>query len=281
MKGHLDTAVRAARAAGAVIRRDFGAATGVSYKARMNPVTATDLEAERAAIGEITRIFPGHDILTEESDQAARRSEYLWVIDPMDGTVNFIHGYPCVCASVALMRGGEILAGAVYDPLHDELFAAEKGKGAALNGSPLRVSAVRALDGSLLCTGFPYRLVERPGDTFRIFEAMSLLVPGIRRDGSAALDICYVAAGRFEGFWERELRPWDTAAGALILREAGGRASDFSGRDFDPFMPEIAATNGLIHDEMLAVLRPSPPGDPPAAPPPAADFGLPPPAGRV
>lgn len=256
MKRYLDTALAAARAAGAVIRRDFGRPSGVSFKARMNPVTETDLAAERAVIAVIAEAFPSHDILTEESAQAPRRSEYLWIIDPMDGTVNFTHGYPCVCASVGLMRGDELLAGAVYDPLHDELFAAEKEKGATLNGSPLRVSAVASLGGSLLCTGFPYRLVENPGDTFTVFERMSLLVPGIRRDGSAALDVCYVAAGRFEGFWERELRPWDTAAGVLILREAGGRATDFSGREFEPFMVEIAATNGLIHDEMLSVLRP-------------------------
>lgn len=252
----LEVAVRAAREAGAVIRRDFGRPSGVSFKARMNPVTATDLAAEKAVISAIQKEFPLHDILTEESAQAPRRSEHLWVIDPMDGTVNFTHSYPCVCASVGLMRGEEIIAGAVYDPIHDELFTAEKGGGARLNGSPLRVSSVPALEGSLLCTGFPYRLVEDPGDTFRIFERISLLVPGIRRDGSAALDICYVAAGRFEGFWEKELKPWDTTAGVLILREAGGKATDYSGREFDPFIPEIAATNTLIHDEMLRAFRP-------------------------
>lgn len=255
MSAHLETAVRAARAAGEIIRRDFGRPAGVHFKARMNPVTETDLAAERAIVATIRGAFPSHDILTEESEQAARRSEYLWVTDPMDGTTNFTHAYPCVCASVGLMRGEEILAGAVYDPIHDELFTAAKGEGAFLNGSPLRVSSVPSLEGCLLCTGFPYRLVENPGDTFRIFERISLLVQGVRRDGSAALDICYVAAGRFDGFWERELKPWDTAAGALILREAGGRATDFSGSEFDPFMKEIAATNSLVHREMLGVLR--------------------------
>jgi len=257
MKFFVEVAVRAAREAGAIIRRDFGRPSGVSFKARMNPVTETDLAAERAVVSVLAREFPSHDILTEESAQAPRRSEYLWVIDPMDGTVNFTHNYPCVCSSVGLMRGDEIIAGVVFDPIHDELFAAGKGNGATLNGSPLRVSSVPSLEGSLLCTGFPYRLVENPGDTFRVFERISLMVQGVRRDGSAALDICYVAAGRFEGFWERELRPWDTAAGVLILREAGGRATDFSGREFDPFMPEIAATNTLVHEEMLRVFRTS------------------------
>jgi myo-inositol-1(or 4)-monophosphatase len=253
----MEVAVRAAREAGAIIRRDFGRPSGVAFKARMNPVTETDLAAERAVVSVLAREFPSHDILTEESAQAPRRSEYLWVIDPMDGTVNFTHNYPCVCSSVGLMRGNEIIAGAVFDPIHDELFAAGKGDGATLNGSPLRVSSVPSLEGSLLCTGFPYRLMENPGDTFRVFERISLLVQGVRRDGSAALDICYVAAGRFEGFWERELRPWDTAAGVLILREAGGRATGFSGKEFDPFMPEIACTNSLVHEEMLGVFRTS------------------------
>ena len=255
MRFFMEVAVRAAREAGAIIRRDFGRPSGVSFKARMNPVTETDLAAERAVVSVLAREFPSHDILTEESAQAPRRSEYLWVIDPMDGTVNFTHNYPCVCASVGLMRGDEIIAGAVFDPIHGELFAAGKGDGATLNGSPLRVSSVPSLEGSLLCTGFPYRLVENPGDTFRVFERISLLVQGVRRDGSAALDICYVAAGRFEGFWERELRPWDTAAGVLILREAGGRATDFAGKEFDPFMKEIACTNSLVHEEMLGLFR--------------------------
>jgi len=259
MSSFLETAAAAARAAAAVIKRDFGRPAGVRLKARMNPVTETDLAAEHAALQVLERAFPSHDILTEESAQAPRRSDYLWVVDPMDGTVNFTHAYPCVCASVGLLGGGELLAGAVCDPIRDELFTAEKGKGAALNGSPIRVSPVSALEGSLLCTGFPYRLVENPGETFRVFERVSLLAQGVRRDGSAALDICYVAAGRFDGFWERELKPWDTAAGVLILREAGGLATDFSGRQFDPFVPEIAATNSRIHDELIRALSPAGP----------------------
>jgi len=255
MKNYMEIAVRAARAAGEIIARNFGKGMPVGFKDRGNPVTETDLQAERAITSILTKEYPAHDIMTEESAQSARASEYLWIIDPMDGTTNFTHGYPCVSVSIALQRIDEPLLGVVFDPLHDELFSAERGAGSRMNGAPLHVSAISSLDGSLLCTGFPYRLREEPADNFEIFQKLSLRAQGVRRDGSAALDLCYVAAGRFDGFWERGLRPWDTAAGALILRGAGGRATDYSGGVYHPFLNEIVASNGMIHDEMLRAFR--------------------------
>lgn len=255
MKQYRDVAIRAARAAGSVIRRDFGRPRGIRFKAKMNPVTETDFNAERTILSILRAELPEHDVLSEESAQAPRGSEYLWIIDPMDGTTNFTHSYPFVCVSVALTRGEQPILGAVLDPLRDELFLAEKRRGATLNGERIRVSPVASLEESLLCTGFPYRLVEEPADNFEIFERLSLQAQGVRRDGTAALDLCYVAAGRFDGFWERELKPWDTAAALLILEEAGGKATDYSGNRFNPFLREIAASNGRIHAQMLKLLR--------------------------
>lgn len=255
IKEYIEIAARAARAAGEIISRDFGKRLPVGFKDRGNPVTETDLQAERAITSILSKEFPAHDIMTEESAQSARGSEFLWIIDPMDGTTNFTHGYPCVSVSIALTRAGELLLGVVFDPLHDELFSAEKGVGSTMNEATLRVSAISSIEESLLCTGFPYRLREEPADNFEIFQKLSLLAQGVRRDGSAALDLCYVAAGRFDGFWERGLRPWDTAAGTLILREAGGSATDYAGGAYQPFLNEIVASNSLIHGEMLRAFR--------------------------
>jgi myo-inositol-1(or 4)-monophosphatase len=257
MKGtiYMEVALRAARAAGEIIRRDFGKPKIVGRKVAKETVTATDLEAEKTILTILREAFPSHDTLAEEETAAPRSSEFRWIVDPMDGTTNFTHSYPFVAVSIGLEKAGEGIAGVVYDPLRDEMFAGEKGRGSTINGAPLRVSEVGAMGDSLLCTGFPYRLLEKPGDTFPVFQTFALRSEGVRRDGSAALDLCYVAAGRLDGFWERELKPWDTAAAALILREAGGRASDFRGAEFNPFMHEIVASNGRIHGEMLEVLQ--------------------------
>ncbi len=251
----METAGRAARAAGGIIRQNFGKPMRVAFKDRANPVTEIDLKAEQTILAILSEECPTHAVMTEESTQPERRSEFLWIIDPMDGTTNFTHGYPCVSVSIALYRNNEPLLGVVFDPLHEEIFSAERGKGSRLNGAPLRVSATTSLERSLLCTGFPYKLREEPADNFEIFQRLSLPAQGIRRDGSAAIDMCYVAAGRFDGFWERGLKPWDTAAGILILEEAGGRATDYAGGAFQPFLREIVASNGLIHDEMLRAFR--------------------------
>jgi myo-inositol-1(or 4)-monophosphatase len=253
-KDFLETAVRAARAAGDIIKQDFGKPMDIAFKDRVNPVTETDLKAERAILTIVNEACPTHAVMAEESAQAESGAEYLWIADPMDGTTNFTHGYPCVAVSIALYHNNKPLVGVVFDPLHDELFAAEKGKGSSLNGAPIRVSATTSLEKSLHFTGFPYNLREEQADVFPIFEKLSLLTQGIRRDGSAAIDICYVAAGRFDAFWEQSLRPWDTAAGLLILEEAGGRATDYSGNAFNPFLREVVVSNSLIHDEMLRVM---------------------------
>ncbi|MCX6354073.1 MAG: inositol monophosphatase family protein [Candidatus Aureabacteria bacterium] len=253
----IETAIRAARAAGSVIRADFGKPRGVRFKAKTNPVTDTDLNAEKAILSILRAEAPSHDLLTEESIQAPRRSEYLWIIDPLDGTVNFTHSYPFLCVSIALTYRDDPVLGVVLDPLRDEIFLSGKGGGATLNGEPIHVSRASTLDESLLCTGFPYTIKEKPADTFQIFERLSLRAQGVRRDGTAALDICYVAAGRLDGFWERNLCPWDTAAGMLILAESGGRMTDFSGNPFNPFLKEIVASNGQIHDQMVSLITPA------------------------
>ena len=256
MNNYTKLAIKAARGGGAIIARDFGKRPVMHLKDRINPVTETDLEAEQTIVSIIRRAFPSHSILAEEKEQAPRTSEYLWIVDPLDGTTNFSHGYPVVAVSIALLRGDELLLGVVWDPLRRDMFTAEKRKGATLNGDPIRVSDISSMEASLLCTGFPYSIKENRGDNFDNFERFSVRAQGVRRDGSAALDLCYVAAGRFDGFWERTLKPWDTAASIIMLREAGGSATDYAGNEYNPFLDELVASNGIIHDEMLRVIRP-------------------------
>lgn len=255
MTDYLDTAIAAARAAGEIIARDFGTRPETMRKGPIDLVTKTDLEAEEAVVSILRGAFPSHGILAEERDPYNRDSEFLWLVDPLDGTTNFAHSYPVVAVAIALMRGDEIILGVVLEPLRGDLFTAERSAGAILNGAPIRVSDVAVVDDSLVCTGFPYSIREDPGDNLANFSKFCLRAQGVRRDGAAALDLCHVAAGRFDGFWERGLKPWDTAAGTLILRESGGTATDFSGNEFNPFLNEIAASNGKIHDEMLSVLN--------------------------
>ncbi len=255
----LETARRAARAAGEVIRR--GAASGfrVDRKGATDLVTEVDRAAERAVIAAISTDFPSHRIAAEESGRGGGTSEYLWWIDPIDGTTNFVHGYPFYSVSIALTRREETVAGVIYDPGRDELFEARCGGGARLNGREIRVSPTADLAESLVATGFPYALGERE----RALEIAGGLLPrvqGLRRDGSAALDLAYVAAGRLDGFWERGLKPWDTAAGALLAAEAGGRVSDFTGSRFDLQRGEIVAGNPRIHPQLISALNQSPAG---------------------
>ena len=257
MKTYIDLAIKAARSAGKIIREDFGKRPDVNFKGRIDPVTETDLKAERAIVSLIRKECPSHAILAEEEGHNKRNSDYLWIIDPMDGTTNFTHGYPFVCTSIALQHAGDLVLGVVFDPLRDELFVAEKGKGAKLNGSPIRVSQEGSMERSLLCTGFPYNIREKVRDNFENFSKLCLSVQGVRRDGSAAIDLCYVAAGRFEGFWERDLKPWDTAASTIIVREAGGLITDYRGNDYNPFLKEIVASNGKIHKDMLRIIQPT------------------------
>ena len=213
-----------------------------------------DHRAEAAVIEILETAFPDHGILTEESKGREGSGSYRWILDPLDGTTNYAHGYPFFCVSLALEKDGQIIWGIIYDPLREELFAAEAGRGATVNGKALQVSATRHIQQSFLCTGFPYDMRESSEDNLRYFSRFAKTVQAIRRDGSAALDLCYVAMGRFDGFWEMKLNPWDVAAGSLIVTEAGGRVTDFSGNHFSIHGQEILASNGLIHDEMLRVL---------------------------
>jgi myo-inositol-1(or 4)-monophosphatase len=254
----LDFAIQTARDAGRVLAERFGRASlAVTRKGDIDLVTESDLAAERLIVERIRSYYPRHAILAEEAGEVAHDggpSAYKWIIDPLDGTTNYAHGYPCFCVSIALEYGGEIVVGVVYDPTRDELFAAERGAGATLNGRTIRVSDVAELNAALLCTGFPYDVRGR-SQFARHFSNFIMHAQAVRRDGAAALDLAYVAAGRFEGFWEEGLRPWDVAAGRLLVEEAGGRVSRYDGSHFDTYHPPILASNGLVHDDMMRVLQ--------------------------
>ena len=254
----LNFAIQTAREAGRVLAEKFGRALQVSNKGDIDLVTEADIAAERLIVERIRSYHPRHAILTEESGDVVTvgdaGSEYKWVIDPLDGTTNYAHGYPVFCVSVALEHEGRVVVGVVYDPTRDELFAAERGGGATLNGRSLRVSETNELNGALLCTGFPYDVRDR-GDFARHFRNFIMRAQSVRRDGAAALDLAYVAAGRFDGFYEEGLRPWDVAAGVLLVEEAGGSVTHYDGSPFSIYTPPIVAGNGLIHEAMLEVLR--------------------------
>jgi myo-inositol-1(or 4)-monophosphatase len=253
----LELAIRAAREAGEVLRSNLGRHIEVRKKGPIDLVTEVDLASERLIKGLIATHYPRHAVLGEETGTSgsAASAEYLWIVDPLDGTTNYAHGYPCFCVSIAVERHGEVLLGVIYDPTRDELFVAERGGGTTLNSRPVRVSATAPLSRALLVTGFPYNISAGEFTNLEHFRNFSLNAQAVRRDGSAALDLCYVACGRFDGFWELALAPWDTAAGSLIVAEAGGRVTGFSAQPFDLRRPECVASNGLVHDEMLAVLR--------------------------
>lgn len=252
------TAAEAVLHAGAMQRAHFGTDVRVGKKGVIDLVTQVDLEVERWFRGMIEERFPSHAVLAEElADRAGApaRPRHCWVFDPLDGTVNYAHGLPIFCASLALEVDGAPVVAAVYDPLREELFTAERGAGARLNGAPLRVSTTPALVDAMLCTGFPYDVHETVDEVIGLFGAFVAEARAVRRLGSAALDLCYLAAGRFDGFWEQRLHPWDMAAGALLVTEAGGRVSTMAGAPFDSREGSIVATNGLLHDAMLATIR--------------------------
>ena len=253
----LNFAIQTARDAGRLLAEKFGRALQVSNKGDIDLVTEADLASERLIVERVRSYHPRHAILTEEAGDVAAAggapSEYKWIVDPLDGTTNYAHGYPVFCVSIALEHEGRVVVGVVYDPLRDELFAAERGGGATLNGRRARVSETDDLNRALLCTGFPYDVRER-GDFARHFRNFIMSAQSVRRDGAAALDLAYVACARFDGFYEEGLRPWDVAAGVLLVEEAGGRVTHYDGQPFDHYRPPIAASNGLVHEAMLAVL---------------------------
>jgi myo-inositol-1(or 4)-monophosphatase len=243
-----------AREAGALLMDFFQKHVKIEYKGDADLVTAADRASEVLIRKRITEIWPAHDVLGEEQGLKDQGSEYRWYVDPLDGTTNFAHGYPVFCVSMALEKSGERIAGVVYDPTRDELFAAELGKGAQLNGEAMQVSKTPTLKESILATGFPsHKRHKNPNIYF--YHQITLHSHGVRRAGSAALDLCNVASGRFDGFWEFNLNPWDTAAGVLIVEEAGGRVTRFDGTPFQLNSSETLASNGLIHDALLKEFR--------------------------
>jgi myo-inositol-1(or 4)-monophosphatase len=251
---YLSAAWEAANAAGVLVRECWQQPQEIDYKNPIDLVTAVDRESERRIVAVLRRSFPKHSILAEEETKiTGSQSSHRWIIDPLDGTTNFAHGYPHFAISIALELEGEVFLGLVYDPLRRECFRAIKDRGATLNGNRVRVSGIRELDKSLLATGFPYDRRGHAEEYLGFFKAFLMRTQGIRRNGSAALDLCYVASGRIDGFWEAKLRPWDIAAGSLVVQEAGGTVSNFSGNKFSIWGDETLASNGTIHAEMVSV----------------------------
>jgi myo-inositol-1(or 4)-monophosphatase len=250
MEKFLQVALEAAREAGAVLLAEHSRPQKISYKGDVDLVTETDKRSEALIVGRLRREFSDHRIVAEEgSGGAATASRYEWHVDPLDGTTNFAHGYPCFAVSIGLLKDGEPLVGVVFNPVSDELFSASRGGGAFLNGKPIRVSTIEKLATSLVATGFP---AHKRGDAGNIqyYWQFTLRSHGVRRDGSAALDLCSVACGRFEAFWEFGLKSWDTAAGILLVQEAGGKVTDLSGAPYRAGGPNILVSNGRIHAEM-------------------------------
>ncbi|MCI0706803.1 MAG: inositol monophosphatase [Ignavibacteriae bacterium] len=252
----LELATETAIAAGRFLKQNVGKIKQIDRKLgqETNLVTEIDRKAESMIIERIRKRYPQHGFLGEESGGQETDSEYKWVIDPLDGTTNFTHGLPIFCVSVGLEHKGELLLGVVYDPNMDELFTTEKDGGAFLNNKRIHVSTTNKLGESLLVTGFPYDIKTRTDGIVAHFENFLKASQAVRRLGSAALDLCYVAAGRFDGYWENSLNPWDMAAGVLLVQEAGGTVSDFRGFPSTIYQKPVLATNGKIHEQMIEML---------------------------
>src|ERR1044071_8279199 len=242
--------MQTAREAGRILADRLGRALQVSNKGDIDLVTEADLASEKFIIDAINSYYPRHAILAEESGATSDdNAEWKWIIDPLDGTTNYAHGYPCFCVSIALEHQGRIELGVVYAPVTDEMFAAERGQGATLNDRRIRVSEIEDLNSAMLCTGFPYNVRERP-DFTRDFANFTMAAQAVRRDGSAALDLAYVACGRFDGFWEDGLSPWDIAAGQILIEEARGKVTNFDNEPLSIYTKKVLASNGLVHDAM-------------------------------
>ncbi len=254
-KEYLELAIDTARAAGEVLREGVDKIAWIEHKGEINLVTEIDIKSEALIKQRIGKMFPDHQILAEESDVPKQKSAFRWIVDPLDGTTNYAHGFPMFCVSIALEIDGRVDVGVVYDPMRDELFTATRGGGAHLNGKPIKVSAETELGESLIATGFPYDLRTSDVNNLDHWNAMIFKTRAVRRAGSAALDLCYTAMGRFDGFWELKLHPWDVAAGALIVEEAGGKVSDLAEGPLDIYSQEILASNAHIHTQMSKILR--------------------------
>jgi myo-inositol-1(or 4)-monophosphatase len=239
-----------AREAGALLLTYFDRQIKIEYKGDADLVTAADRASEKLIMGKLRELWPAHELVGEEGTRDnTGTSDYRWFVDPLDGTTNFAHGYPVFCVSIGLEYRKELVAGVIYDPTRDELFSAAKGSGATLNGKPIHVSKTKTLSESILATGFPsHKRHKNPNIHF--YHQITLRSHGIRRAGSAALDLAYVASGRYEGFWEFNLNPWDTSAGVVLVREAGGLVTKFDGSDFNIDSRELLSSNGLLHEEL-------------------------------
>jgi len=257
VKEFVQSAEEACRLAGKLQLEGLKKARQIEFKGSINLVTDVDKACEKVIVDLLQGRFPHHDILAEEGSGRRKDSEYKWVIDPLDGTTNYAHGYRLFCISIALEYRGEIVVGAVYEPNRDEMFLAEKSAGASLNGEKIRVSEIAELNHAMLATGFAYNVREAKNNNLDHFEKMLMKAQAIRRDGVAAIDLCYIADGRYDGFWELNLFPWDVAAGLLMIQEAGGIVTDFRGKPFDIYSKEILASNARIHPEMVQVLSSS------------------------
>ena len=250
-----DIAIKAAKKAGKLLKENLNKEKKIEFKGEVDLVTELDRAAEGLIIEILKSGLPESGILTEEREEIVALNDYRWIVDPLDGTTNYAHSYPVFCVSIALEKKGEVILGVVYDPNLEELFVAEKGKGATLNGEEIIVSGTTDLARSLLSTGFPYDIRKSPDNNLNFFASFALKAQAIRRAGSAALDLCYVACGRFDGFWELKLKPWDVAAGGLMVLEAGGKLTDFKGKPFSIYSKETLATNGKLNGEMMEILR--------------------------
>jgi myo-inositol-1(or 4)-monophosphatase len=252
----LNFAIETALDAGRLLLEKFGRKLNVSKKGDINLVTEADLASEALIIERIRSYYPRHSILAEEAGNAVvsdGENTWKWIIDPLDGTTNFAHGYPCFCVTLALEHDGDLVIGVTFDPTRNELFSAERGGGASLNSKPIRVSETEKLSEALVVTGFPYDFKRRSNFARHLTEFL-LSSRGVRRDGSAAIDMSYVACGRFDGFWEEGLNPWDMAAGVLLIEEAGGQVTGYNNSKFSIYHPPVLASNGLVHSQMIGVL---------------------------
>ncbi|TET66721.1 MAG: inositol monophosphatase [Candidatus Zixiibacteriota bacterium] len=255
MKEYRKVATEAALKAGELLVKNLNKVKKVDHKGVVNLVTDIDRKSERLIHRILRSHFPNHSFFAEEEVREKTSSDYLWTIDPLDGTTNYAHGFPIFCVTISLLRKEEVIMGLTYDPMLGEMFYAERGAGAFLNRRRIQISRTEDLNDSLLATGFPYDLRESEDDNLDYFCSFVMKAQAVRRAGSAALDLAYTACGRFDGFWEFKLGAWDIAAGCLLVEEAGGRVTNFKGRRVDLFTGEVLASNGKIHDQMLKVLK--------------------------